>query len=243
MRELISVCIPTYEMHGLGHDFLKHSFDILYQQTFKDFNVIISDHSKNDLIKNLCTIYSEKLNIHYYKNTEHVGNSSANINNAIKHATGKLIKILFQDDFLYNKDSLEVIAKNFDIEKDTWLVTACEHSVDGITFTRQFYPKYHDKIYLGNNTISSPSVLTIKNSNPLLFAEELIWLMDCEYYKRCFDKFGLPKIVNTITVVNRLGKHQISNTTATVELKQKEQRYVAAKYHKSLITRLKALFP
>ena len=52
--KLVSVCIPTYEMGGYGNIFLKHSLDILAKQTFKDFDVVISGHSKADLIKNVC---------------------------------------------------------------------------------------------------------------------------------------------------------------------------------------------
>lgn len=236
---LISVCIPVYDMRGVGHVFLKHSLDILKIQTFTDFNVIISDYSKTDLIKNLCTEYQGILDIDYHKNLDPTGGMSANTNNAITHATGKLIKIIFQDDFLYDEKSLEVIVQNFDLKKDHWLVTACEHSKDGRTFFRPFYPQYNDKIHLGNNTISSPSVLTIKNESPLLlFDAKLKWLMDCDYYKRCYDAYGPPKIVNIIAAVNRVGAHQISNTEATEALKKSEYQYILKKYKLSLWYRL-----
>jgi len=232
--KFLSVALPVYDMRGVGHIFLKHSFDILTQQTFKDFDVVISDYSETDLIKNLCFDYQDKLDIKYHKNLDPVGGMSANVNNAIQHATGKIIKILFQDDFLYDEKSLAVVVDNFDLEKDHWLVTACEHSKDGTTFFRPFYPKYNDKMIYGNNTISSPSVLTIKNDHPLLFDTNLKWLMDCDYYQRCFEKFGLPKIVNTIAAVNRIGDHQISNNEATEVLKQKEYNYVVEKHHGEL---------
>ena len=229
-QRLISVCIPTYDMRGLGHVFLKHSLDILAKQTFKDFDVVISDYSKTDLIQNLCSQYRTLLDIHYHKNIDPTGGMSANTNNAIRCATGKLIKILFQDDFLYNDKSLEETVKNFNLDKDSWLVTASEHSKDGTTFFLPFYPKYNNKIHLGNNTISSPSVLTIKNDNPLLFDVRLKWLMDCDYYKRCYEKFGAPKIIQTITAVNRIGDHQISKTEADEELRKGELRYVQYKH-------------
>lgn len=228
--KLLSVCIPTYEMNGLGRVFLKQSFDILMKQTFKDFDIVISDHSKTNQIKDLCDEYKGKLDINFFKNSEHIGSSSANINNAIKKAEGRLIKILFQDDFLYSNNSLEDITNNFNLEKDNWLVTACEHSNDGVSFYRPFYPKYNNKIHLGHNTISSPSVLTIKNEHPLLFDENLIWLMDCDYYKRCHDKFGEPKILNKINVVNRTGTHQASNTLANNTLRDNEYKYILKKY-------------
>ncbi len=226
----LSICIPTYEMKGNGVNFLEHSFKKLTQQTFKDFEIIISDHSLDEEIKNLCVKYEKILNIVYIKNTNNIGSSSANVNNAIKYASGKIIKFLFQDDFLYNEDSLEITINNFDLKKDKWLVSRCEHSIDGVSFIRDFKPVYNDKIFLGNNTISSPSVLTILNDKPFLFDENLIWLMDCDYYKRCYDSFGLPKILNVITVVNRIGGHQVSNTIVNNEIEQKELYYIKEKF-------------
>ncbi len=229
--KLLSVCIPTYEMHGLGDKFLTQSFDMLKMQTFQDFEVIISDHSKTNIIKMLCDKYADKLDIKYYKNEQKTGSSSANINNAIQKATGKIIKILFQDDFLYNYTALEEIAKNFDLQKDFWLVTPSIQSKDGINFYRPVYPKYNDETILEKNTISSPSVLSIRNDNPILFDENLIWWMDSDYYKRCYQLYGQPKILNEINVVNRVGDHQITNTLISENLREREYKYILQKFN------------
>jgi glycosyltransferase involved in cell wall biosynthesis len=218
-------------MKNIGSIFLEDSFNILAKQSFKDFEVVISDHSSNDAIKELCDKYKDLINIKYHKNIDNLGSSSANINNAIRHASGKLIKVLFQDDFLFNEDSLKITVSNFNIEKDTWLVSRCEHSNDGKTFIRDFKPHYNDNIHLGLNTISSPSVLTILNHNPLFFDENLIWLMDCDYYKRYYLKYGLPKILNAITVVNRMGEHQVTNSIVNREIEIKELKYVKQKFN------------
>lgn len=229
-RKLISVCIPTYDMHGRGRDFLQRSLDRLTQQTWKDFDVVISDYSTSSAIRDLCKNYEDTLDIQYFQNTDSTGGMSANTNNAIRHAKGKLIKILFQDDFLRDEKSLGVIANNFDLEKDDWLATGCEHSRDGIAFFNPHYPEFNRRIHLGKNTIGSPSVLTIKNDDPLLFDVHLKWLTDCDYYKRCFQAFGKPKIVDTVTVVIGVGDHQITNTEATVMVRKNELRYVKEKF-------------
>lgn len=227
----LSVCIPTYEMRGLGVKMLQHNLSILVQQTFTDFDVVISDHSKNNQIQKLCDSYLDRLAIKYFRNPKKRGNPPANLNNAIRKATGKLIKILFQDDFLFVPTSLERIVANFDLTKDHWLVTACEHSRDGTTFFRPFYPKYSENIQFGNpNTISSPSVLTVLNDHPLLFDERLIWLMDVDYYKRCFLKFGSPKILNEMNVVNRVGSHQVSFSNVNEKIKEKEFHIITKKF-------------
>lgn len=224
------MAIPTYEMNGLGVRFLEHSLKILGHQTYKDFDVVISDHSVDNRIESLCKNNVFGLDIKYYRNEAGRGSSSANLNNAILKSTGSLIKILFQDDFLYSLTSLGQIAGSFDLERDKWHVTACEHSKDGTDLYRPFYPSYNHQIHLGNNTISSPSVLTVKNDIPLLFDHKLVWLMDCDYYKRLYLKFGQPKILNQVCVVNRIGGHQVSNTIATRKVRRAERKYVTQKF-------------
>jgi glycosyltransferase involved in cell wall biosynthesis len=223
---MISICIPTYEMKGMGVEYLEYSFNILYSQTYTNFEIIISDHSTSNEIKELCEQWGQVLNIQYFRNEYKRGISSANINNAIKHANGDIIKILFQDDFLYDETSLE---KQLECFKGEWLVTACCH-YNGNEIHKPFYPKYHDNIQYGENTISSPSVLMFKNQNIIEFDEELFWLMDVDYYKRMYNKFGLPDICNYIAVVNREHEYQISNTLATQEIRQKELEYIIQKY-------------
>lgn len=225
----LSVCIPTYEMRGEGEKFLRHSFNILAQQTFTDFEVVISDHSRDEAVAGLCREFADRLDIKYYRYHDKIGSSSTNLNNCIRQAQGRLIKILFQDDFLYHREALADIVAAFDIEKDAWLITACEHSPDGVNFYHPFYPRYNRRIHLGKNTISSPSVLTIKNDRPLLFDENLIWLMDVDYYKRCYDAYGPPKTVRRINVVNRTGQHQVS-AGVDRELDRRERRYVIEKF-------------
>ena len=85
------------------------------------------------------------------------------------------------------------------------------------------------QVYLGKNTIGAPSVLTVKNDNPLMFDEILIWLNDCDYYKRCYDKFGEPDILNKVNVVIGVGKHQTTNNINN-GLKKMEKEYMKKKY-------------
>lgn len=233
MKSKISICIPTYEMRGLGVLYLKHNFEIFRKQTFRDFEVIISDHSKDDSIRNLCEEYSTHLQILYIRNETNHGNSSANINNAMRHAQGHIIKILFQDDFLYDEKSLEDIDKNFNTEKYGWFLTGCEHTKNGIEFIRPFFPRYFNGIHRGKNTISSPSVLSIKNEKIIFFDENLIWLMDVDYYKRCYNAFGKPQIINTIGIVNRLSPNQLSNTLS-IQRKESEYLYIIKKHEKKI---------
>jgi hypothetical protein len=221
-KPFFSIAIPTYEMKGHGEEFLNFSLQILSNQTFKDFEVVVSDHSKDFVIKKLCEKWSDKLNIKYFENTYKFGGSSPNINNAISKSNGEWIKLLWQDDFLYENNSLEILKDHIEKNCCNWIATGCEHSFDGKNMYRPFYPSWTDDIYLGNNRISSPSVITIKNiDSKYYFNENLIWLMDVEYYKRMYDTYGEPSYLNSINVVNRTWSHQLSNTISE-EVKNKE---------------------
>lgn len=234
--KFFSIAIPTYEMKGKGVEYLEHSFNILSAQTFKDFEVVISDHSIDNTIQILCEKWSNTLGIRYIRNDINRGNSSSNLNNAIKNSSGKWIKILFQDDFLFDNNSLMSIY-NFIIEnpKTIWIATACEHSNDGYNFYRPLYPSWNERIQFGNNTISSPSVICIENTNDKIqFDVQLIWLMDVDYYKRMYDKFGEPSYINKICVVNRTWSNQLSNTIPE-SIKSNEFEIVRKKYKKELM--------
>jgi glycosyltransferase involved in cell wall biosynthesis len=226
----ISICIPTWEQYGHGTEFLKNNFDRFLNQTYKNFNVIISDHSKNDDIKNLCELYSDKFEIKYFSNDKLLGNGPANTNNSIINADGKIIKIMFQDDFFYSNTSLELINEEFKNDECKWLVNGCNHTNDnGKTFYNFMSPLWNDKIPLGVNTISSPSVLSFRNENICLFDEKLTMLMDCEMYYQLYIKYGLPKIITNCLVTNRMHPHQISRLYN--QNLESEINYIKTKYN------------
>lgn len=234
MSVRVSVCIPCYEMNGFGVTYLRQNLSTLSEQTFQDFEVVISDHSMSDDIERLCQTFSDRLRISYVHFDQQRGNSSANINNAMRQAKGQLIKILFQDDFLASPTALQTTVDAFDLEHDHWLVSACQHTADGQSTFKPLYPTYNNRIHLGENTISSPSVVTVKNDGLLFFDEHLVWLMDCDYYKRYHDTYGPPQVLNTITVVNRIGAHQVSNTSAHQLRRISEELYVRKKFRERL---------
>jgi glycosyltransferase involved in cell wall biosynthesis len=232
INPLVSICIPAYEMKGKGAEFLNFSFHKMSIQTYKNFEVIVSDHSVSNDVENICKSWQDRLNITHIYNENNRGMFPSNMNNAIRNAKGNIIKTLCQDDFLFNEKSLETMVFNFINSNIYWLVTACCHTVDGYNFYREFYPVYNEQIQYGNNTISSPSVLMFKNENVIPFDENLNWLVDCDYYRMLFDKYGLPGICNTITVVNREDNSTRVSSTITEELKLREFRYVVNKYNK-----------
>jgi glycosyltransferase involved in cell wall biosynthesis len=193
-------------MNNLGATFLHFNLSKILFQTYDNIEVIISDHSKDDSILNICKDFSDRgLEILHIRNENMVGNSSANLNEAIKLAKGDIIKVIFQDDFLYHDRSIEDIVREYQKDNNVkWLVTSCCHTENGSTYYNYMDPEYTLNILEGNNRISSPSVLSFINSeDKLLFDPDFIWLMDCDYYYRMYQKYGDPFYLKSTNVVNR----------------------------------------
>lgn len=207
----ISIVIPTWEQHGVGTKHLSELLKTIQCQTFTNYDVIISDHSLDSDIQTMIKSCYGHIDIKYYRNSSKRGNGPANTNNSIKMADGDIIKIMFQDDLFYDSKALELIAEQFEKNNCKWLVNGCNHTTDTEHFTNAMVPSWNDRILYGNNTISSPSVLAFRNTDVELFDEELVMLMDCEYYYRLFAKHGRPTIISDILITNRIHKNQISS--------------------------------
>jgi len=210
----ISIAIPTWESHGKGSEFIDDLLRTIEIQTFKDFEVCISDHSENDDVFSVVNNFADKFEIVYYKNKFNRGNGPDNTNKAIELCSGEIIKIMFQDDFFYDDESLEKIFSSLNDSDKMWLLNASIHTNDdGNTFYNELYPKWNDDIINGVNTISSPSVLTAKKEvfEHVKFDPKLVMMMDCEFYYYAKKIYGDPIYYNDVLVASRIHQHQISS--------------------------------
>ena len=100
---LVSICIPTYN----GKRYIDQCISSAMNQSYNNIEIIISDDQSIDDTLNIANVLLEKTTINYkiiLNNS--TGCVADNWNNAIKHASGQYIKMLFQDDYLYS-DCLE----------------------------------------------------------------------------------------------------------------------------------------
>jgi len=217
----LSVAIPTHNMLD-GKYFFRRCLDSLWNQSFQNFEIVVTDNSEDDTIKTICEWY--RTGIRYYRNPNK--GMAPNTNEAIRRSRGELIKILYMDDAMAHDNALEKIIKAF---KGEWLVTGCTHTINGEDFFKPHMPHYSPDIWTGRNTIGSPSVLTIRNKNPLMFDEEMTWLLDADYYKRLYDLYGEPTILKDINVVIGIHEGQATNTMGE-QRKLTEHNYITKKY-------------
>ena len=205
----ISIAIPVYECHGNGWLYLSELLNSIVKQTEKDIEVVIRHQSTDDNIVKLCNLYKNYLNIKYVSGQHLRRSNSPNANNAIKNCTYEHIKIMFQDDFFINEFALEKIKSAFN-QGAKWIVNGCVHCKNIHQLYNPFIPRYNSNILLGNNTISSPSVLAFHQKE--YFDENLIMLMDCEMYYKLHHKYGEPHIINDLLICNRQHEMQLQNS-------------------------------
>jgi len=222
----VSIAIPVYEMGGRGTEFLKYCLRSILLQTHPVYEIVISDHSKNDDILDLCSPWPP--NVKYVRNKENYGVFASNMNNCFSYCTGDIIKIMHQDDFFYRMDSLSKIVNNFDLDKG-WLLTTYYHSRNGKDLFKLHTPSIKE-CPLFINKIGAPTCLTIKNEDILYFDENLKWYVDSDYYVRLLTKYGLPVILEKPTVVQRLWEGQVTNTIIHKDVITEEILYLYKKH-------------
>lgn len=228
MQPYISIVIPCYEMNGFGVSMLSMCLRSIKMQTFGDYEIIISDDSKNNEILDYVDKQTDSLNINYVHNPNPPG-SSSNVNNGIEHAVGRIIKILCQDDLLLSPDSLQRTADSFSLAKG-WLVSAYWHTYDRQKLFKLHVPSISNNVVF-ENLIGTHSCLTIGNQEPVFkFDPELLWFMDSDLYYRYLLHYGMPEIITEPTVVQTIWAGQVTNSLINQEIIQKETAYLSEKY-------------
>ncbi len=100
VRPKISVVIPIHDMKG-GAEFLWKTVNILMEQSFQDFEIVITKQ----------------------------GTMPENTNAGLIKARGELVKILYLDDTLAHKDALLDIVNAFDENPEArWLIQAANNN-------------------------------------------------------------------------------------------------------------------
>jgi glycosyltransferase involved in cell wall biosynthesis len=231
-RPAISVCIPTYEMHGRGAAFLARSLAALDRQSLRDFEVIVSDHSQDAGIETLCLNRRQFYPLRYVRCPSGRGNSSVNTNFAVRQAMGDIIKIIHQDDFLFRDDALERIAHAMRAAPDRhWGGVGCVHVDETETDLRTPHlPSLNPMILHGHNSFGAPSVMFARREKFLEFDEELIWVSDCEHYYRMAEAWGEPILINDLLMAVRQWSGQVTHTAVSEDRKAREIRYAIEKH-------------
>jgi glycosyltransferase involved in cell wall biosynthesis len=94
MKAKISIGMPVYN----GAVFLNEAIDSLLDQTFEDFELVISDNASTDETRDICMHYAENdPRVRYYRNAENIG-AARNYNRVFELSYGEYFKWAAHDD-------------------------------------------------------------------------------------------------------------------------------------------------
>jgi len=199
---LVSVIIPTYNRKKL----LKEAIDSVFAQTFKDFEIIVSDDGSTDGTKELIE-KAFKGKIIFIKGN-HQGVSHAR-NEAIKIAKGKYIAFLDDDDW-WDEKFLEKTAQDI-MKKDvigafTNYYKVYSSKVKEIGYKKGKVPPIIDLNWIVRGSFIDPSIVIVDKETIVkagLFDESLSTAEDWDMWLRML-RFGKFAYIDELLVYKRV---------------------------------------
>lgn len=212
----VSICIPTYNQVK----YLRQTIDSVFNQTFTDYEIIITDDSPTDIVFDLVQEYQSKGKIQYYKNAIPLG-SPENWNEAIRRSKGEYIKIMHHDDWFTYPNSLQIFVDmmenncnavlgvvssknvklidktiiNVNTPSEIWIEEICNNPLELIC----------------GNFIGSPSAVIYKNGLVINYDKNLKWFVDLEFYSNLLINYNNKIVVNNLDAISiGVGELQIS---------------------------------
>lgn len=209
----ISICIPSYK----SSDSTKRLLQSIAKQTFKDYEIIITDDSPDDSVRNVVDMFPQ-LPISYYKNTKALGTPS-NWNYAISLAKGEWIKLMHHDDWFRYENSLQKFAEKT-IETNNFIfcgfVTVFE---SGKERQSKFPISWRKRIVeqpvslLAQNVIGTPSVTLVRRELNEFYDERMKWRVDIDYYIRLLNQEKAFTLIDEPLINVGMSAGQVTNYT------------------------------
>ncbi|MFO0320983.1 MAG: glycosyltransferase family 2 protein [Bacteroidota bacterium] len=134
MSSLVSVIMPAYNCEK----FIKQSIDSILNQTYANFELLISDDASTDSTKLIIDSYSD-LRIKRFHNETNLGYTKAS-NKLFQHVTGNLITFQDADDYSA-LNRLELLTKYLDAHPDCACVGSNIIKID--EFGKEIYKSNH----------------------------------------------------------------------------------------------------
>jgi glycosyltransferase involved in cell wall biosynthesis len=131
---LVSICIPTYNRP----EYLRRAVASCLAQTYRDFEIIITDNSTNDESSRLAATWTDP-RIHYYKNEGNLG-ATGSTERGMSLAKGKYIKVLMDDDLLKPR-CLELMVKGMEANPSAGVAMAPMDLID--KNDRRIFPRFY----------------------------------------------------------------------------------------------------
>ncbi len=198
---MISICIPAYK-NAVYLDVLLRSISL---QKYADFEVVVTDDSPTDEVKECCAQYKDRFHLIYQKNTPAKG-SPANWNAAIALANGDWVKIMHDDDWFATDDALDKYATAINLHPAASFIFSAFNDYENGVF-KQTHRLSNTTIkrlvrsplfLFKKNFIGNPSNVLLRKSRVPAYDEQLKWVVDFEFYIRCLQKVSIHYITDAL---------------------------------------------
>jgi glycosyltransferase involved in cell wall biosynthesis len=184
----VSICIPAYNQVK----YLKRTIDSVLNQTYSDYEIIITDDSPTNIVFELMQEYESTGKIQYFKNKIPLG-SPENWNEAIRLSNGEYIKIMHHDDYFADENALYEFVKMLDENPNANFAFSATIVIDiKKELTRIHCPtsrqieslKKNPYVLFFGNFIGPPSSVIHRRNSLLTYDLNLKWVVDFDFYIR-----------------------------------------------------------
>lgn len=184
----VSICIPAYNQVK----YLKRTIDSVLNQTYSDYEIIITDDSPTNIVFELMQQYESTGKIQYFKNKIPLG-SPENWNEAIRLSNGEYVKIMHHDDYFADENALYEFVKMLDENPNANFAFSATIVIDiKKELTRIHCPtsrqieslKKNPYVLFFGNFIGPPSSVIHRRNSLLTYDLNLKWVVDFDFYIR-----------------------------------------------------------
>lgn len=185
MKPKVSICIPAFKQV----EYLRKTLNSIVIQNYKDYEIIITDDSPSDSVRQLLDTYDFK-KIKYFRNKERK-NAPENWNEAVRQSSGVYIKMLHHDDWFTYEDSLQEYVKMLDDNPEAdfaFSSTLVQYPDNTKSRIPQVTPKQiallknePTSLFCGN-IIGGPSATLYRKKVNKLYDINLKWVVDIDFY-------------------------------------------------------------
>jgi glycosyltransferase involved in cell wall biosynthesis len=216
----ISICIPAYK----NIVFLERLLDSISIQTFKNYEVIITDDSPDDIVEMFLTGYRKINNLNHFKNPVPLG-TPENWNEGIRRASGRWVKLMHDDDWFSTKNALQIFVNATKKNPECQFFFSAFQNVFEETGERRIVRcNFFDRLILFLNPlhlfkrvyVGNPSCTFIRRDVGELYDKRFKFVVDFEYYIRIIRNCKSYEYIDKVLLSIGFNSEQVTKYTFLV---------------------------
>lgn len=225
----LSLLVPVHDPNGEYESFLTDLLSSVRSQSLLPDEILIVSNHLISYEQDLIDQFGSNLAIRFERSS--ANNAPENINAGVKLVRGRITKVLFQDDYLGDKQSLARTVAELDRSGKSWIATGCDHFRRTAGVHSPHNPRLSRKLILGSNSIGAPSVVAFRTEDYVPMDTSLRYVFDCDWYLRMWHAHGRAAILSAALVTIRLHSGQATHWAKSLlgeevkEMKQTHNRW------------------